>query len=178
MGEENNVAKNLVKSSVTYMIVSSSVGFVLGLVMLLYPGGTMVLMEAAFVIFQTILSVFIIFYTVSEALHYFRLAHPVRGVIYILIGLAATIMVWFFNVNLIYFIIAFFLILTGLGDIIGSAKLPGARFFLILLGIINILIAIVILRYPVILPLMIAWYVLFWGISRLFLAFELRRFFK
>lgn len=178
MSNGGDVGKDFVKSSITYMIVSASVGIILGLIMLLYPTGTMAMMETAFIIFQIIVSIFIVYYTVSEAIAYFKLNHPVRGVIYILTGLVATVLIWVFNVSLIYFIIAFFLVLTGIGDIIGSSKLPRARYFLILLGIINILIAIVILKYPVILPLMIAWYVLFWGISRLFLAIELRKEFK
>jgi uncharacterized membrane protein HdeD (DUF308 family) len=39
----------------------------------------------------------------------------------------------------------------------------------------NILIGTIMIQYPMILPLLIAWYVLFWGISRLLLAFELKR---
>jgi uncharacterized membrane protein HdeD (DUF308 family) len=83
-----------------------------------------------------------------------------------------------FNVSLVYFIIAFFLVLTGISDIVGGTKLPGGRHFLIFLGIVNILIAVIILMNPIVLPLLIAWYVLFWGISRLFLSFELKRFLK
>jgi hypothetical protein len=37
---------------------------------------------------------------------------------------------------------------------------------------------VIILMNPIVLPLLIAWYVLFWGISRLFLSFELKRFLK
>lgn len=35
-----------------------------------------------------------------------------------------------------------------------------------------------VVRHPIVLPLLIAWYVLFWGISRLFLSIELRKVLK
>jgi len=95
-----------------------------------------------------------------------------------LIGILAIIFIWLFNVSLVYFIIALFLILAGISDIVGGMKLPRGKNFLIFLGIVNILIAVIILVHPVVLPLLIAWYVLFWGISRLFLSFELKKLLK
>jgi uncharacterized membrane protein HdeD (DUF308 family) len=178
MGDETNIAKGIVKTSIGYMMFSATIGVALGLVMLFYPGGTMALMEAAFTFFQVIISIFILYYTISEALYYFKSASPVRGVFYVAVGLLATLFVWLFNINLIYYIIAFFLILTGIGDIAGGLRLPRGKYFLIFLGIVNILIAIIILRNPLVLPLLLAWYVLFWGVSRLFLSFELRKVFK
>lgn len=178
MENANNVAKGIVKTSVGYMMFTAIFGIVLGLVMLFYPGGTMALMSAAFIVFQIILSVFIIYYTLTEAIHYFKTHHLFAGIFYSLIGAVAFVFVWIFDVGVLFYIVAFFLVLTGLADIIGAFRLPAGKGFLILLGIINILIAIIIVRNPVILPLLIAWYVLFWGISRLFLSIELRNLLK
>lgn len=178
MVDENDIAKGFIKSSIGYMMFSAIVGIVLGLVMLLYPGGTMALMQAAFMIFQIIITIFVVYYSVSEAIRYFKSSKTIAGVFYIIIGIIVTILIWVLNVSLIYYLIAFFLVLTGIGDIFGGMRLPGARFFLIFLGVVNILIAVIILRHPIVLPLLIAWYVLFWGISRLFLSFELRKLMK
>lgn len=170
-----DAVKGMVKTSISYMLFSSVLGIALGLIMLFYPGGTMVLMEAAFTFLQIILTIFIIYYTLSEAIHYFKASHAAAGAFYCIIGAVATALIWLFNVGIIFYVIAFFLILTGIGDIVGGFRLPRGRGLLILLGIINILIAAVILRNPIILPLLIAWYVLFWGISRLILSIELRK---
>lgn len=66
----------------------------------------------------------------------------------------------------------------GIADIAGSFKIPAARAFLFLLGIVNILIAVIILTNSLALPILLAWFVLFWGASRLFLSMTLRKAFK
>jgi len=157
------------------MIFAAIVAIVLGLVMLWYPGGIMALIAVTFWALQVMVSVFILSYTISEAVRYFKAGTVVGGVAYLLIGIAATLLVWFFKVDLIYFVVALFFIVSGLGDIVGGFKLAAGRYFFVFLGVMNIMIGIIILQYSVILPLLIAWYVLFWGISRLFLAFELKR---
>ena len=168
----------ILKTSVSYMVLSAAIGIVIGLIMLLYPGGTMALMDAAFIIFQLLLTIFIGYYTLTEALYYFKMGRVSGGALYALIGILAIIFIWLFNVSLVYFIVAFFLVLTGMSDIVGGMKLSRGKNFLIFLGIVNILIAIIILMYPLVLPLLIAWYVLFWGISRLFLSLELKKMLK
>jgi uncharacterized membrane protein HdeD (DUF308 family) len=178
MSNEKDFAEGILKTSVSYMVLSAAIGVIIGLIMLFYPGGTMALMEAAFIIFQLLLTIFIGYYALTEALYYFKTDRILGGVLYALIGILAIIFIWVFNVSLVYFIIAFFLVLTGISDIVGGTKLPGGRHFLIFLGIVNILIAVIILMNPLVLPLLIAWYVLFWGISRLFLSFELKRLLK
>lgn len=178
MGNGEDFAKGVLKTSASYMVLSAAIGIIIGLIMLFYPGGTMALMEAAFIIFQLLLTIFIGYYALTEALYYFKTDRTLGGVLYALIGILAIIFIWVFDVSLVYFIIAFFLVLTGISDIVGGTKLPGGRHFLIFLGIVNILIAVIILMNPIVLPLLIAWYVLFWGISRLFLSFELKRFLK
>lgn len=178
MSNEKDFAEGILKTSVSYMVLSAAIGIIIGLIMLLYPGGTMVLMEAAFIIFQLLLTIFIGYYALTEAFYYFKTDRILWGALYALIGILAIIFIWLFNVSLVYFIIALFLVLTGISDIVGGMKLPRGKNFLIFLGIVNILIAVIILINPVVLPLLIAWYVLFWGISRLFLSFELKKLLK
>ena len=178
MTNGEDFAEGILKTSVSYMVLSAAIGIIIGLIMLFYPGGTMALMEAAFIIFQLLLSIFIGYYAFTEALYYFKTNRALGGALYALIGILAIIFIWLFNVSLVYFIIALFLVLTGISDIVGGMKLPRGKNFLIFLGIVNILIAVIILMNPVVLPLLIAWYVLFWGISRLFLSFELKKLLK
>ena len=170
--------QNSLKVSTGYMTLTALLGIVLGLVMLFYPGGTMVLMKSAFWVFQLLLSVFILYYAFTEAAHCFRAGRTGTGCMYVLLGALGALFVWLFNVGVVYFILAFFLILTGLMEIIGSFQVEGGSFFLTLLGIINIIVGVLILSNPVILPLLIAWFVLFWGISRLCLSLELRKAFN
>jgi len=174
MENQNDIVRGVIKTSIGYMTFTAILGIVLGLVMLFYPGGTMVLMEAAFAFFQIILTIFILYYTITEAVFYFKTGGTFKGILYAMIGVAATVLVWSQGVGFIFYVIAFFLIVTGIFDIVGGMRLSRGRVFLILLGVLNILIAMIILRNPAILPFLIAWYVLFWGISRLFLAIELR----
>jgi uncharacterized membrane protein HdeD (DUF308 family) len=157
------------------MWFTSILGIVLGGVMLFYPGGTMRLMSVGFRVFQGIITAFIAYYALSEAYYHLKAKSTALAVIYIILGLLFGGLVWYLNTQFLYYILAFFLFLTGLVEIIGAMSLPAGRFFLILLGIIDLLFAFVVLKYPVVLALVIAWYVLFWGISRLCLAFELRR---
>ena len=178
MSNGEDFAKGILKTSVSYMVLSAAIGIIIGLIMLLYPGGTMALMEAAFIIFQLLLTIFIGYYALTEAFYYFKTGRTLGGLLYALIGILAIIFIWLFNVSLVYFIIAFFLVLTGISDIVGGTKLSRGKHFLIFLGIVNILIAVIILMHPIVLPLLIAWYVLFWGISRLFLSFELKKLLK
>ncbi|MDD5555845.1 MAG: hypothetical protein PHN82_01210 [bacterium] len=164
-----------VRTALGSMTAGALLGIVLGVLMLFYPGGTMLLMASAFRVFQFILSLFIVFYSFSEGAHYIRSGRAGQGILSILLGLLATLLLWLLNVGFVYFIVALFLVLSGVGEIVGSFRVFGGNFFLAFLGIVNILVAVLILSNPVILPLLIAWYVLFWGISRLFLSMELRR---
>ena len=59
MNNEEDFAKGILKTSVSYMVLSAAIGIIIGLIMLFYPGGTMALMEAAFIIFQLLLTIFI-----------------------------------------------------------------------------------------------------------------------
>ncbi|MDX1386764.1 MAG: hypothetical protein R3257_04180, partial [bacterium] len=104
------------KTSMGYMLVTSVIGIVLGLVMLFYPGGTMSLMKAGFWVFKIILSVFILYYTVSEAVHFFRAQHNFRAVTYVVIGAIFTALIWVLNVNLIYYAVAVFLGIIGITE--------------------------------------------------------------
>ncbi len=156
-------------------IVMSLVAVAIGLLMLFYPGGTMRLMAAAFTLFQAVLTIFILAYAFSEAIVRYRAGQKGAAAIFALIGLLATILVWLFDAGVIYLIVAVFLIIAGIGDVLGAVSLVQGRFFLLVLGLINIIMGIVILQFPVALPILMAWYVLFWGISRLLLALELRR---
>jgi len=163
------------KPSFGYMIFAAILAVVLGLVMLWYPGGIMALIAVTFWALQVMVSVFILSYMITEAVRYFKTDAILNGIAYLVIGVAATLLVWFFKVDLIYLIVALFFIVSGIGDIIGGFKLNAGKYFFVFLGVMNILIGTIMIQYPTILPLLIAWYVLFWGISRLLLAFELRR---
>lgn len=167
--------RDLVKTSIGYMTTTSILGIALGLIMLFYPGGTMVLMETAFVMLQILVTIFIVFYAMTETMYYYKAGHKAAAVLYGVAGAIAAILIWVLNVSVIYYTIAFFLILSGVADIVGAIRIKMARYFLILLGGINIILGIIIAKNPVILPLLIAWYILFWGISRLFLALELKK---
>lgn len=164
-----------IKTSLGYMWFTSVLGIVLGGVMLFYPGGTMNLMSVGFRIFQGFLTLFIAYYVISEAYNAFKAQTKVKAIAFIVLGLLFTGLLWFLDVRWVYYVVALYLLVTGLIEIYGSFSLPAGRPFLVLLGIIDVFFAIVIFQYPVILALVIAWYVLFWGISRLCLAFELRR---
>jgi uncharacterized membrane protein HdeD (DUF308 family) len=72
-------------------------------------------------------------------------------------------------------IISFFFVLVGISEIFGAFYLDYGKFFMLFLGLLNILIGGLLLKHPMLLPILIAWYVLFWGFSRLFLAFEIRK---
>lgn len=161
--------------SVGYMVFASILAIVLGFVMLVYPGGTMALITTAFWMLQAIISFYIILYAVTEAARSFRANRKRYGFAYILCGLVAAVLVWVFNVSIVYIFIAAFFVLTGIGEILGARYFSAGKYFVAFLGFLNIVIGALILKNPVILPLLIAWYVLFWGISRLFLALEIRR---
>lgn len=163
------------KTSTGYMVVTAVVGIVLGLLMLLYPGGTMTLMKTGFRIFQIILSIFVLYFTGNEAVHFFRGGFYGRGGLYVLLGILFIALIWILDVSLIYYAIALFLALIGTTEIVAAFRFPVGKFFLGLLGFIDLMVAVFIILYPVVLALLIAWYVLFWGISRLLLALELRR---
>ncbi len=165
----------MLRPSFGYMVFVSFLGIILGLIMILYPGGMMALIQVAFWAFQAILSVIIIFYTVSEAVRYFKMGNNSSGIGYLVIGILATVLVWLFDVEIIYIIVALFFIVSGISETIFGARMMIGRYFLILLGIINVFVGVVMLKYPVILPLLVAWYILFWGVSRLLLAFEFKR---
>lgn len=163
------------KFSSGWMIFTSILGIVLGLVMLFYPGGTMTLMKAGFKIFQILLSIFIVYYAISHAIQHFKAEQVWNAVAFLLLGAIFTALIWWMDVRFLYYVIAFFLFVTGISSLIGAWTMPTGKFFLALLGLIDILFGVVIIRYPVVLALIIAWYVLFYGVSRLLLALELRK---
>ncbi|MCX6356829.1 MAG: hypothetical protein NT045_02970 [Candidatus Aureabacteria bacterium] len=161
--------------SLTYMALSALLGIALGVLMLQYPGGTECLMESSLQIFQAVLTVFILCYSLSEATRYIRMGYRWGGGAYILLGIGASVLVWVFTLQMLYIMIAIFLMLAALGEIIGSLRAIGKSYFLTFLGVVNIVIAFYILRYPIIFQYLVAWYVLFWGVSRMFFYFELKR---
>lgn len=175
MNQSRDLVKTALGMSAKYFIVTAIGAIVVGLIMLFYPGGTMKLLDAAFIIFQALITVFILMFTISAAMSGFNRGSKVSGALSLIIGALAVIFVWAFSVNVIYFIVAAFLILSGAAEIYGGFRIAAARYFLILLGIVNILVGVIIIRNPVVLPLLIAWYLLFWGISRLFLGMELKK---
>ena len=175
MTQPQDIVKSALGMSVKYFIVTAIVAIAVGFIMLFYPGGTMKLMDAAFIIFQALVTIFIIMFTISHAMNSFNHGARVSGVFNLIVGALAVVLVWVFSVNVIYFIIAAFLILSGAAEIAGGIRIPAARYFLIFLGVINILVGVIIIRHPVVLPLLIAWYLLFWGVSRLFLGLELKK---
>jgi uncharacterized membrane protein HdeD (DUF308 family) len=111
----------------------------------------------------------------TEAVPSVREGHTARGAVFVLLALVAVILIWVIKVSLIYYVLAFFLAVFGLIELIGAFQIPQGKFFLALLGIIDLLIAVIIVLHPVILAYLVAWYVLFWGLSRLFLALEFRK---
>ena len=163
------------KAPGTSMIVAALLAIILGFVMLLYPGGTMMLMNVAFIWLQAILTAFILLYAIVEAVSYFKSGKAVGGVLALIVGLAAVLLIWIFNVGIIYVVFALFCILAGLLEVVDAFSFPAARGFLLLLGLINVMIGAIVLKHPVVLPLLIAWYILFWGVSRLLLGVELKR---
>lgn len=164
-----------IKVSSGSMIFASILALILGFAMLLYPGGTMALMDAAFITLQIIVTAFILAYAISEAVRYLKGGKKGAGIAALLLGVAAALLVWFFDVRIVSIVIALFFIVAGLGELFGGMGIPAARYFFVFLGLVNIMMGAVILKYPLALPLLIAWFVLFWGISRLCLALELRR---
>jgi len=44
-----------------------------------------------------------------------------------------------------------------------------------MLGVLNIIMAAVMFKYPLVLSVLLSWYILFWGVSRFFLALEIKR---
>lgn len=161
--------------STTSMILTSLLAIILGFVMLVYPGGTMVLMTAAFRTLQIIISVFALAYGISAAMSNFKRSSVATGAAMLIAAVAATLLIWVFNVAIVYVVIAAFFIVSGVGEIFAGASVPVARYFFIMLGLMNIIVGAAIIKYPVILPLLLAWYVLFWGIARLCLSLEIKR---
>lgn len=163
------------KASLGYMSFSAVLTVILGLVMLFYPGGTIILMSGAYWVFQFILTFFILYYTLTETYNYFKADRAGAAFGYLLIGLLAALLVWLTDVRLVYYLAAFFLFLTGLTEIFAGSGEPDNGLLLILLGVVNILFGIMVLSNVFILPLLIAWYIIFWGISRLLFCYQLRR---
>ena len=164
-----------VKMHFNHMLFTSTVAIVAGLVFLSYPGGPIALINLAFWALQLIVTIFALAYTLSEAVASFKAGSKARGILFLALGIVATATVWLLSSGVIYLVIALFLLFTGLVEILGAVQLENGRFFLALLGVINIMMSAVMLKYPLILPLFLAWYVLFWGVSRFFLALEIRR---
>lgn len=167
--------ENLIKHGTFQMMFGSIIAIILGFIMLFYPGGTMAIMAAAFWVIKLILSAFILSYTISEAMRYFTAGRKGNAFLYLTIGLLATVLVWLFNVGFIYMIVSIFFVMVGISEIVGAFHLDYGRYFLLFLGLLNILVGGLMIKYPELLPLLIAWYVLFWGLSRLFLALEIRK---
>jgi uncharacterized membrane protein HdeD (DUF308 family) len=175
MNEMDKQVRGVVKASAGYMSFAAIIGIIVGFLMLIFPGGTMKLMAAAFTIFQIILSIFILAYAISEGVGNIRHGARNSGIIYIIIGVLATALVWLFQSSLIYYVVAACLIMSGVAEVVAGFRVEMGRYFIIFLGVVNVAIGLIILQFPVVLPLLIAWYVLFWGVSRLLLSMELRR---
>ncbi len=158
-----------------HMIAAAVLAIILGFIMLFYPGGTTALISVAFWTLRLLISVFILTYTISEAIRYYRAEIKTTGTLYLIIGLLATALVWIFDVSLVYTIVAFFFVVAGISEIYSAFHFTVGRYFLIFLGLVSVLIGAVMLKNPVTLPLLIAWYVLFWGVSRFFAALEIKR---
>ena len=165
------------KQSLRYMLFGAILAVVLGITMIAYPGGTMTMMAATFWMLQVIISVFILSAAISDAIKLSKAGRKGTAIAHLLLGLAAVILVWVFDVRVVYLICSLFFILTGISEILTAFSLPGARFFYALQGFLNIMVGAIMLQYPVMLPLLLAWYILFWGVSRIFLNLELRRIF-
>jgi len=164
-----------IKAYYNHTLFTSIVAIVAGLIFLSYPGGPIKLMDAAFWTLQLIATIFIAAYTVSEAYASAKSQGKLRAVLYIILGIVAIATIWMFSTRAIYLIVAMFLLFTGVVEILGAVQLANGRFFLALLGVLNIMLAAVMFKYPLILPLLLTWYILFWGVSRFFLALEIRR---
>jgi len=163
------------KAYYNHTLFTSIVAIVVGLVFLSYPGGPIELIQLAFWALQLIITVFVLAYTFSEAYASFKAKIKSRGVLFILLGLVTAAVVWLFDVSVIYMIVALFLLFSGLVEILGAVQLTNGRFFLAMLGVLNIIMAAVMFKYPIILSVLLSWYILFWGVSRFFLALEIRR---
>jgi len=158
-----------------HMLFTSIVAIMVGLVFLSYPGGPVAMVQLAFWALQLIVSIFVLTYTISEAYAAYKTKGISRAVLFLILGVVIAATVWLFDVRLIYVLVALFLLFSGLVEVIGAVQLVNGRFFMALLGVLNIMLAAVMFKYPVILPLLISWYILFWGISRFFLSLELRK---
>ncbi len=167
--------EGLLKHETYQMMFGAILAIILGVIMLIYPGGTMALIAGAFWIVKLIFSIFVLTYAISEAMRCFTADRKGCGLLYLGLGILATILIWLFNVGFLYLIISLFFVLMGIGEIFGAFYLNYGRYFLIFLGLLNIIIGVVMMKHPMLLPLLIAWYVLFWGISRLFLSLEIRK---
>lgn len=165
----------ILRTTVGSMVATAVVGIVLGLILLLFPLGTTVLLGLTLELAQVFLSVFILYYAASESAQYFKSSRAWAGIGYAVAGVLAILFVWLFHVSVIYWVVACFLVLAGLGEIVGAFQVYRGSFFLAALGFLNVLVGLAIVRHPGILNLIIAWYILFWGISRLALALELRK---
>lgn len=164
--------------SMRQMVVASVAAIILGVIMLVYPGGVLALMSGAFWSIQLVLTVFIIIYAISEIVRNSKAGRSWAVFVPIILSVLAIAFIWLLNINFVYFVIAFFFILAGVVEIIGSFSVIYGKFFIFLLGVINIMVGAIIVRHPLILPLLIAWYILFWGVSRLMLALEIHALMK
>lgn len=175
MEENRSLVIGPFKTSITYMMVSAIISIVIGLIMLFYPGGTFRVFEVAFKVFQVGISIFVAYYALTEFIYYLKTRKTFLAIVYLLIGIAAVTLIWVIDISLIFYIVAAFFLLTGIIEIIGSFQIPQARYLFIILGFINILLGMIIIRHPNVLPFLFAWYVLFWGFSRFFLTLALRQ---
>lgn len=160
--------------SLRQMVFASVAAIILGIVMLFYPSGTYSLMAGAFWSIQLALTAFIIIYVISEIVRNAKAGRSWAVFLPVVFGLLAVALIWLLDIRFVCFIIAGFFILTGIAEIAGSFAIVYGKFFVFLLGVINIMIGAIIVSHPIILPVLIAWYILFWGVSRLLLSLEIR----
>ncbi len=163
------------KESLNYLLISSLVALGLGVFFILYPPGVTGLIEGGFQVFRLLLSLFFLYYAISEAVQHFRKQQKIAGVLYLIAAAIAITLIWLFDSKIVYLLIALIIAWMGVRHLIGSFIIPEGKFFLILLSMADLMIAFAVILYPMILTIMIAWYVVFWGISRLLLYLEFKK---
>jgi len=93
------------KTSIPYMLITSILGMALGLVMLLYPGGTLALMKVGFKTFQAILTIFVLYFALANAIHEYKNQNIWRGVFYTLVGVCFTVLIWILKIDFLFWFI-------------------------------------------------------------------------
>lgn len=163
------------KESLNYLLVSAVVALALGVFFALYPQGATGLIEGGFHVFRVLLTLFFLYYAISEAVQHFQKQQKVPAILYLVAAAAVITFIWLLKSDIVYLIIALVIAWMGIRHLIGSFIIHEGKFFLLLLAMADMMIAIAVIAYPMILALIIAWYVIFWGISRLLLYFEFKK---